>query len=153
MRFFENGQSRLYKIKFLLQTKVLKQPIRPKPSILLGSVRYSEIEREYFMATARQIQANRRNAQKSTGPKTARGRAAVRWNGLKHGLNARTLILPGEDRADFKALLHSLQAEHQPATPRERKLVIESAKALWRARRILRKYHYVDLPRPVDAAN
>jgi len=48
MRFFENGQSRLYKINFLLQTKILKASIRPKPSILLGSVRYSEIEREYL---------------------------------------------------------------------------------------------------------
>jgi hypothetical protein len=152
MRFYENCQSQLYKINILLQTKILNEPIRPKLTILLGSVRYSEIEREYFMATARQIQANRRNAQKRTGPKTARGRAAVRWNGLKHGLNARTLILPGEDPADYEALLHSLQAEHQPATPRERKLILDSAKALWRARRILRKYHYVDLPRPVDAA-
>jgi hypothetical protein len=106
------------------------------------------------MATERQIQANRRNAKKSTGPKTARGRAVVRWNGLKHGLNARTLILPGENRADYKALLHSLEAEHQPITPRERKLVIQSAKALWRARRILRRYnHHMDLAGPVDAAH
>jgi hypothetical protein len=105
------------------------------------------------MATARQIEANRRNAQKSTGPKTVRGRAVVRWNGLKHGLNARTLILPGENRADFQALLHALEAEHQPTTPRQRKLVKESAEAIWRAGRILRNHHYVDLPRPVDAAN
>src|SRR6202011_5720747 len=105
------------------------------------------------MATARQIRANRRNAKKSTGPKTARGRAVVRWNGLKHGLNARTLILPGENQAEFKALLRSLQAEHQPTTPRERKLVLESAKATWRARRILRNNHHVDLPRPVNAAH
>jgi hypothetical protein len=104
------------------------------------------------MATERQILANRRNALKSTGPKTPRGRAAVRLNSLKHGLNARILILPGESRAEYKALLHALEAEHQPSTPRERKLVIESAKALWRARRILRrKNHYVDLARPVDA--
>src|SRR5579859_4888669 len=105
------------------------------------------------MATERQIQANRRNAQKSTGPKTPQGRAIVRWNGLKHGLNARTLILPGENRADFEALVHWLQAEHQPSTPRELQLVIEAAKATWRARRILRNNHHVDLPRPVDAAH
>jgi hypothetical protein len=105
------------------------------------------------MATQRQIRANRRNAKKSTGPKTARGRAVVRWNGLKHGLNARTLILPGENRADFKALLHALEAEHQPTTTRERNLVIQSAKAIWRMRRILRNNHHVDLARPVDAAH
>jgi hypothetical protein len=105
------------------------------------------------MTTAKQIEANRRNAKKSTGPKTARGRAVVRWNGLKHGLNARTLILPGENLADFKALLHALEAEHQPTTPRERKLVKESAEATWRAGRILRNQHHVDLARPVHAAN
>jgi hypothetical protein len=106
------------------------------------------------MATERQILANRRNALKSTGPKTPRGRAVVRMNSLKHGLNAKTLILPGESRADYKALLHKLESVHQPTTPRERKLVIESAKALWRARRILRrKNHYMNLARPVDAAH
>ena len=106
------------------------------------------------MATERQIQANRRNAQKSTGPKTPRGRAAVRLNSLKHGLNAKTLILPGENRADYKALLHSLEAEHQPTTPRERRLVMQSAKATWRLRRILhRQNHHMDLTRPVDAAH
>jgi hypothetical protein len=104
------------------------------------------------MATERQILANRRNALKSTGPKTPRGRAAVRMNSLKHGLNAKTLVLPGESRAEYKTLLRSLEAEHQPTTPRERRLVTESANALWRARRILRrKNHHVDLTRPVDA--
>jgi len=41
------------------------------------------------MATDRQIAANRKNAQKSTGPKTPEGRAAVRLNGVKHGLTAK----------------------------------------------------------------
>src|SRR5260370_8178190 len=69
------------------------------------------------MSTERQIEANRLNAQHSTGPTTPEGRAAVRLNGLKYGLYAETLILPGEDPADFDALLHRLHAQHQPAPP------------------------------------
>jgi len=44
------------------------------------------------MATEKQFEANRQNAQKSTGPKTPEGRAAVRLNGVKHGLTAETIV-------------------------------------------------------------
>jgi hypothetical protein len=87
------------------------------------------------MATQKQIEANRRNAQKSSGPRTPEGRAAVRLNGVKHGLTARTLVLEGESEADFKDLLDSLEAEHQPATPTEQALVQQLAMAAWRLRR------------------
>jgi hypothetical protein len=42
------------------------------------------------MASEQQVQANRINAQSTTGPKTPEGRAAVRLNGIKHGLTAST---------------------------------------------------------------
>ena len=45
------------------------------------------------MATEKQFEANRLNAQKSTGPRTPEGRAAVRLNGVKHGLTAETIVL------------------------------------------------------------
>ena len=69
------------------------------------------------MATEKQFEANRLNAQKSTGPKTPEGRAAVRLNGVTHGLTAETLVLKGERESDFKQLFDSLEAEHAPATP------------------------------------
>jgi len=90
------------------------------------------------MATDKQTQANQQNAQHSTGPKTAEGRAAVRLNGLKLGLTAQTLILPGENEADFKELLDSYEAEHEPSTPIECDLVTQLAMATWRMRRL---YH------------
>jgi len=90
------------------------------------------------MATDKQTQANQQNAQHSTGPKTAEGRAAVRLNGLKLGLTAQTLILPGENEADFKELLDSYEAEHEPSTPLERDVVTQLAMATWRMRRL---YH------------
>ena len=90
------------------------------------------------MSTDRQIEANRLNAQHSTGPSTPEGRAAVRLNGLKYGLYAETLILPGEDPAEFDALLDRLDAEHQPATPTEELFVSQIAMASWRRLRVQR---------------
>ena len=46
------------------------------------------------MSTPKQIAANRRNAQKSTGPRTTAGKAKTRLNPLKHGLTAETIVLP-----------------------------------------------------------
>ena len=90
------------------------------------------------MSSERQIAANRLNAQKSTGPSTPEGRAAVRLNGVKHGLTAQTLVLKGENESDFTTLLDSYEAEHQPATPTEEALVLQLAMATWRLRRL---YH------------
>src|SRR5205085_3711979 len=88
------------------------------------------------MATEKQIAANRENAQKSTGPKTPEGRAAVRLNGIKHGLTASALVLRGESESDFENLLDSMQAEHQPSTATEEALVTQIAMATWRLRRL-----------------
>src|SRR5882757_1738121 len=90
------------------------------------------------MSSERQIAANRLNAQKSTGPRTPEGRAAVRLNGVKHGLTAETIVLKGESEADFINLLDSLEAEHDPVTPTEEALVVHLAMATWRLRRL---YH------------
>jgi hypothetical protein len=53
------------------------------------------------MTSSRQVQANRRNALKTTGPKTAEGKAAVCLNAMKHGLLSREVLLPGEDEVAF----------------------------------------------------
>ena len=90
------------------------------------------------MATEKQFEANRLNAQKSTGPRTPEGRAAVRLNGITHGLTAETVVLKGESEADFTNLLCSLEAEHDPASPTEEALVVQLAMATWRLRRL---YH------------
>src|SRR3954465_7006869 len=90
------------------------------------------------MATDRQIAANRENARKSTGPKTPEGRAAVRLNGLKHGLCAKTIVVMGEDPAEFQALFDSLHSEHRPQTPTEVILVRQLAMAAWRQLRLYR---------------
>ena len=80
------------------------------------------------MASERQIAANRSNAQKSTGPKTAVGKAASSLNAITHALTAKTLILPGEDRESFDDILAGLIEEHETAGPSEMMLISERPK-------------------------
>jgi len=51
----------------------------------------------------KRIDANRRNACKSTGPRTPEGKSRSRFNRLQHGLAATVPVLPGEDPAAFQA--------------------------------------------------
>ena len=90
------------------------------------------------MATEKQIQANRNNAKKSTGPRTEEGKARVAQNALKHGLLAGDAVLPGEDPAEFEAQLAALEADIQPVGALERELVRQIADAQWRMRRLSR---------------
>jgi hypothetical protein len=88
------------------------------------------------MATIKQIAANRLNARKSTGPKTPAGKAAVKLNGLRHGLRARTVILPGENADDFHQLCYDLEAEWQPQSRTEHFYLEQMAISQWKLTRI-----------------
>ena len=89
-----------------------------------------------YMATIKQIEANRLNALKSTGPKTPEGKAAVRMNALRHGLRARTVVLPGEKSEDFHQLCDDLEAEWRPQSTTERFYVEQMAISQWKLTRI-----------------
>jgi hypothetical protein len=86
------------------------------------------------MATEKQILANRRNAEKSTGPTSDRGKSISKLNGLRHGVYAETLILPGEDRAEFEALHDRLQQLYQPQDVTQQKMVADTAAVEWKLR-------------------
>ena len=73
-----------------------------------------------------------------TGPRTPEGKAISSANSLKHGLASGRLVIPGEDREDFEALLNDLVAEHAPATPTEEMLVQQIAQSWWLMHRALR---------------
>src|SRR5438105_14997355 len=88
------------------------------------------------MATLEQIEANRRNALRSTGPKTQEGKAAVRLNSLRHGVYAKTLLLPGESREDFNQLCEDLERDWQPQTRTEQEHVEEMATCIWKKIRL-----------------
>jgi hypothetical protein len=84
------------------------------------------------MATLKQFEANRRNAQKSTGPKTPEGKAAVSMNALRHGLRARSVLLPGEDRNEFTQLCDDLEVEWHPQSRTEQFYVEQMAVSQWK---------------------
>ena len=87
------------------------------------------------MASLKQIEANRRNAQKSTGPTSPEGKQRASRNALRHGLTAETVIMPLEDADDYEAFEASVAASFDPETAVERELVLRLASLLWRLRR------------------
>jgi len=102
------------------------------------------------MATQSQIDANRRNAQKSTGPVTVTGRNVSRFNSLKSGIHAKSTVIPGESAEELDELIADYRRQYQPATPEQRFLVDTMVNAEWMLRRYrkveadLWKYAYQD---------
>lgn len=90
------------------------------------------------MATARQIEANRLNAQKSTGPRTEDGRRASSRNALKSGLDSESQFIPGESRDAFAQLQAEYCARFAPGTPEERFQVDTLIRSEWILRRLFR---------------
>src|SRR3954453_14222370 len=85
------------------------------------------------MATAAQIEANRLNAQMSTGPKSASGKAKASLNSLKHGERAKVVapVLPQEDPAELVAKVRQWVEDLQPGDDPERDLVERAARLSW----------------------
>ncbi len=88
------------------------------------------------MTSARKAEANRRNALKSTGPKTPEGKTAVRHNARKHGLLSTDIRLPGEDEAALMELGERLRDELQPVGELENLLVDRIISSTWRLQRL-----------------
>ena len=89
-----------------------------------------------MIISAKQQEANRRNAQHSTGPKTPQGKAAVRLNALTYGLRARSTLIDGEDPGEYKQLWANLEAEWQPQTCTERMHLEQMCTSQWLLARI-----------------
>src|SRR5215216_2325818 len=87
------------------------------------------------MTSFRQIEANRRNALKSTGPNTPEGKQQSRRNAVRHGLTAETVIGALEDAEDYKAFEAAIIADYDAESAVERELVLRLASVLWRLRR------------------
>ena len=90
------------------------------------------------MATPAQIAANRANALKSTGPRTPEGKAASRFNAMKHTLDAESVILPGEDPAAYQALIDAYHRDWDPQTPNETFHVETMIRSDWTRARLRR---------------
>jgi len=90
------------------------------------------------MATEAQILANRRNAQKSTGPRTPRGKAAGSQNAIKHGLLARQALIRSESQSDFDLYRDQILTELAPTSPMESMLAERIVNLSWRLKRAAR---------------
>src|SRR5262249_54629992 len=84
------------------------------------------------MTSLRQIESNRGNAAKSTGPVTELGKQRSRCNAVRHGLTAETVIQFLEDAEDYTAFELSVTANFDVQTAVERELVLRLAGLLWR---------------------
>ena len=87
------------------------------------------------MATQAQIHANRQNARKSTGPRTAEGKATASQNSLKHGLLAQQAVIKGEDPGQFEFYRDQMLAELAPAGAMESMLAERAVGLAWRLKR------------------
>lgn len=85
----------------------------------------------------RKAKANKENAQLSTGPRSAAGKASSSQNALQHGLLSRKLLLPHESADEFNALMGQLQNELNPVGTLELAMVERIAIAYWRQRRLV----------------
>jgi hypothetical protein len=90
------------------------------------------------MSTQAQILANRLNAQKSTGPRTIEGKAAVSQNAVKHGLLAEQDVIASESQADFDLYRRQLLDELSPVSPMESMLAERIVTLSWRLKRVCR---------------
>jgi hypothetical protein len=87
------------------------------------------------MSSQAQVLANRRNAVKSTGPKTTQGKAVVAQNAIKHGFLAHQDLIQGEDRELFESRRRELIADLAPAGPMETTLAERIVSLTWRLKR------------------
>jgi len=88
------------------------------------------------MATESQINANRLNAQHSTGPSSPEGKLKSSHNALKTGLTGRTILLPSDDVAAYQKIVAIANDQWRPESESEKLVVQSIADTQWRLLRI-----------------
>jgi hypothetical protein len=123
-------------IRRAIERKAEKQA-RKELKVALATERESPLaDYEATKATLQQLQANRRNAQLSTGPRTEEGKSISSRNALKTGLTGRAVLLPNDDAALYEHHVASFFAELKPIGDREIELTQSIADSKWRLARI-----------------
>src|SRR5262249_23563300 len=85
--------------------------------------------------TTERAEINLRNARYSTGPRSPQGKERSRLNAIKHGMSARTPVLPGEDAEAFRRRVEDWTADPAPRNAVERFLVERAAMDSWKIER------------------
>ncbi len=102
----------------------------------IGNSEIRNEEQEQNMTTQKQLEANRLNAQQSTGPKSLEGKAAVSTNPLKHGVFSRQVVLEGESKKEFESLKIEFYEQFRPAGLLEQLFCERALAAAWRLLRV-----------------
>jgi hypothetical protein len=89
-----------------------------------------------MIISEKQQEANRKNAQHSSGPKTPEGKAAIRFNALTYGLRTRATILECENAADYSQLWDEMEADWRPQTRTERCYLETMVTSQWLLKRV-----------------
>ena len=92
------------------------------------------------MPSQARIEANRKNAQRSTGPRTEEGKAKVRFNALKDGATAKSPVIPGEDPAEFQHRIDTWINDLAPTNEVECYLAEHAARCSWQLDRLDRAH-------------
>ena len=87
------------------------------------------------MTSTLQVKANRRNAKRSTGPRTKKGKLASSTNAVKHGLRSKQLVVMGEKFEELDSIREDLFADFSPTTTIEEILIENLAILFWRLQR------------------
>jgi len=87
------------------------------------------------MATEKQLQANRQNALKSTGPKSSIGKMVASRNSTQHGFYSTSVLLPDEDRDEFLKLGRRLASAYNPCGVLEEEQVRTIIETRWQLHR------------------
>jgi len=88
------------------------------------------------MSTEAQIEANRANAQHSTGPRTEEGKAKSSRNALRYGVYSMARLIPGEDPEELEALTQGILNDLDPLNTQETELANQLIDLQWRLRRV-----------------
>lgn len=88
------------------------------------------------MISQAKVNANRKNARKSTGPRTLPGKSIASMNAVKHGLFARMPVIEGENGAEFESYTEQWLGELKPSGPMEGFLAERIISIAWRLRRV-----------------
>jgi len=99
----------------------------------------------------KRLAANRRNALKSTGPKTVEGKAIVARNAMTHGLRAEHVLIEGESEEEFEQFREAMVAYYEPVGVLEESLVAKIVVGFWRARRIENEIMYCLAEEPAES--
>ena len=81
------------------------------------------------------LEANRANAQLSTGPATSEGKKQSAKNAWRHGMTGQVALMPHEDAVEFNRFTKAIVEDYHPEGPIENQLAQSIAEDFWRLNR------------------